>query len=363
MHQIEKASEGEQSRLNTGPIVLRCVSWRVPMGEARKHHYVPVFYQKHFTNDNGLLFVYDRKRQTYQELHPRSICHQSDLYATKPTDGRPRDRRMETEILSDFDGKSASAIRELATLNAPGPETLAALAVFAALQFLRVPTNEVFMRSIYEATANDAMSIMFSTVERAQASMERYEQKTGKKLNVSAESMVDAVKRGGIEAKANEIPFLRSIGDHTGFMAQTLAGFKLQILISPPAVGFILSDNPFTTVPAPGDKRVGLANLGTFTYIPTTRNICLRYGMTGRDVFQRIEREDVRLINQNIAVNSGRLVMGPSQVQLESVVRRSGSASMDPTPRFTLDKIPDADGGILRKLSQLPRRQYFYPNL
>ena len=67
------------------------------MGEARKHHYVPVFYQNHFTNDNGLLFVYDRKRQIYLELHPRSICHQSDLYATKPTDGRPRDRRMEGE--------------------------------------------------------------------------------------------------------------------------------------------------------------------------------------------------------------------------------------------------------------------------
>jgi hypothetical protein len=333
------------------------------MGETRKHHYVPVFYQKHFTNPNGLLFVYDRKRQTYKELHPRSLCHESDLYATKPIDGRPRDRRLETNILSDFDGKGAITIRELATLNSPRPETLAALAVFAALQYLRVPTNDTFMRAIYSAGGNDLLEVMFSSIERAQASLRRYEEKTGKKLNVSAESMVQTVKSGGVDAVANEIPFLRSIGAHSGFMAQTLAELPLQVLISPPAVGFILTDNPFTIVPAQGDDRVGIVNFGTFTHIPVTRSLCLRYGITGRNEFREIEREDVRLINQNLAINSQRFIMGPNQVQLESVVRRSESTTLDPSPRFALDKFLDKDGGITRKLTQLPRRRYFYSDL
>jgi hypothetical protein len=219
------------------------------------------------------------------------------------------------------------------------------------------------MRALYSTGGNDLMEVMFSTVDRAEASLRRYERATGEKISVSAESMVEAVRSGSIEARANELPFLRSIGEHTGFLAQTLAGLKLQILISPPAAGFILSDNPFTAVPAPGEKRVGFANLGTFTYIPVTRSICLRYGMTGRNEFQRIGREDVRLINQNTVVNSERFIMGPSQVQLESVVRRSGSTDMDPTPRFALDKSTDRDGGILRQLTQLPRRRYFYPDL
>jgi Protein of unknown function (DUF4238) len=333
------------------------------MGETRKHHYVPVFYQSQFTNTNGLLFVYDRKRQVYQELHPRCVCHQSDLYATRPTDGRPRDRRIETIILSDFDGKSATAIRELATLKPPRPETIATLDVFAALQYLRVPTNKALMTSIYTAGANDMMEMMFSTVDRAETSLRQYEQKTGKKMKASAEAMVNAVKSGSIEAEANELPFLRSIGEHSGFIAQTLAGIKLQVLVSPPAVGFILSDNPFTIVPAASDDRLGLANFGTFTYVPVTRNLCLRYGMTGRGGFQEIEREDVRLVNQSIAVNSERFIMGPSQIQLESVVRRSGSTDMDPTPRFAFDKSKDKDGSILRQLTQLRRRRYFYPDL
>jgi len=152
---------------------------------------------------------------------------------------------METNILSDFDGKSAAAIRELATLNPPRPETLAGLAVFAALQYLRVPTNDTFMRAIYSSGGNDLMEVMFSSVERAQASLRRYEQKTGKKLNVSAESMVEAVKSGSIEARANEIPFLRSIGEHTGFMAQTLAELKLQILIKSASRGIHSDGQPF----------------------------------------------------------------------------------------------------------------------
>jgi hypothetical protein len=270
---------------------------------------------------------------------------------------------METNILSDFDGKSATAIRELATLRPPTPETQAGLTVFAALQHLRVPTNDVFMKSIYEAGASDLMEMMFSTIDRAESSLRRYERKTGEKVGVSAQSMVDAVKSGGVEPKATEIPFLRSIGEHAGFIAQTLAGLTLQILVSPPAVGFILTDNPFTIVPAPGDNRVGISNWGTFTYIPVTRKLCLRYGMTRQNAFWQIEREDVRLINQTLAVNSERFVMGPSQVQLESVIRRGESTTMDPLPRFRLDKVPAKDGGIIRQLLQIPRRRYFHPNI
>jgi hypothetical protein len=142
------------------------------MGETKKHHYVPVFYQNHFSNLNGLVFVYDRKRQTYQELHPRSVCVQSDFYAIKPNGGQ-RDRRIETTVLNDFDGRSAEAIRKLATLKPPEPETLAGLAVFAALQYLRVPTNDTLMRMIYSSGGNDLMELMSANVERMEASMRR----------------------------------------------------------------------------------------------------------------------------------------------------------------------------------------------
>jgi hypothetical protein len=282
----------------------------------------------------------------------------------KPQDGQ-YDRRIES-VLSDFDGKSAEAIRNLATLkprNPPDPDTLARLAVFAALQRVRVPMNDTYMRAVYSTGGNDLMEVMSSNVEGMRASLRRYEREKGEKLNVSAESMIEAVKSGHYKAIATEIPFLRSIGEHPGFIAKALADLKLQILISPPEVGFILTDNPFTTVPAPGDRMVGIVNLGTFTYIPVTRGVCLRYGITGRNEFRMLDRDDVRLINQNFAINSERFIMGPSQIQLQSVVRRSGSATIDPSPRFSIEKSFDTDGSIVRQLRQLPRRRYFHQDL
>jgi len=68
------------------------------MKATRKHHYVPVFYQTHFANSNGLLWVYDRRAKTYKELHPRSICFENDLYSLRSKKGTP-DRRVETQPL------------------------------------------------------------------------------------------------------------------------------------------------------------------------------------------------------------------------------------------------------------------------
>jgi hypothetical protein len=82
--------------------------------EPRKHHYVPVFYQKHSANSNGLLWVYDHLLKTHKELHPRSICCEKDLYASKPKD-HPWDRRLESEYLSKIDNISTLAISRLAS--------------------------------------------------------------------------------------------------------------------------------------------------------------------------------------------------------------------------------------------------------
>jgi hypothetical protein len=52
-----------------------------------KHHYVPVFYQKHFAASDGLLWVYDRTLKTCKQLHPLSICFEHDLYALNMPSG------------------------------------------------------------------------------------------------------------------------------------------------------------------------------------------------------------------------------------------------------------------------------------
>lgn len=198
-----------------------------PVNETRKHHYVPVFYQTHFTNANGLLWVYDRYRETWKELHPSSICAQNDLYAFKTEKGTV-DRRIETKILSKIDGLSAGALRRFANgeWKSPSPELLGEIIFLAALQHTRVPANRDFITMLYEGAVNDFMEVAFWNIERAKASMSNYETDTGNKLDVSPEEMVESVKSGSIKAVATAVPFIDSIAALTTEIAKVFQQFE-----------------------------------------------------------------------------------------------------------------------------------------
>jgi hypothetical protein len=77
--------------------------------------------------------------------------------------------------------------------------------------------------------------------------------------------------------------------------------------------------------------------------------------------YRNASKEEVRVINQNIAVNSERFVMGPSRKQLEHVVARSGTRVPDPAPRTAVEVVQrDRDSGLIRFIFW-PQRRYFYP--
>lgn len=323
-----------------------------------KHHYVPVFYQKHFAASDGLLWVYDRKLKTCKQLHPLSICFQNDLYAFPMPDGTVN-QIVETDFLRHIDGASASALRALPDiLKQPTAEWFALLRNFVVLQHLRVPVNKEHIKLGYEASAGDLLEVAFGTVDRARASIARYEAKTGDKLGVNAEEMVKAVTGGHIRPVVTEAPFLSHVVEQVTDIAKVFGELDAEVLVSPPSFGFVLSDNPVAVVP-PGRDPAGFLSPGTFTFMPLTRTACLRLGPRGSGVEPKeIDRETLRLSNENAAINSDRFVMSPSKVQLESVVHRSGSTEFDATPRWKTEKRYDTDG-ILRGLIAQPRKFHY----
>jgi len=323
-----------------------------------KHHYVPVFYQKLFAASDGLLWVYDRKLKTFKQLHPESICCQHDLYAFEG--GIEPNQIVETQFLSAIDGSASAALKKLPTVLAkPAPELLGEILYFAALQFLRVPANRRFASAVSESGGNDLMEAAFGDVERVRASIEEYETQTGEALGATPESMVEAVRSWSIRAVATERPFLQIVLQEVGNVARLFQGLDIRILISPPQVGFILSDNPLTIVLPRHVDVGGFKTAGAFTFLPLTRGLCLSLGQPGTGTGPRnIDHEAVRFINENTAANSDRFVMGKSKMQLESVIRRSGSADVSNTERWTIEKHREQDG-IFSQLIIRPRRVHY----
>jgi hypothetical protein len=326
--------------------------------DPRKHHYVPVFYQKHFSNANELLWVYDRQRRTFKELHPLVICLKKDLYALKPED-EPRDPRIENKVLALVDAFGAMGIRDFQAGEASrGAEE--AVAFFMAFQYNRVPTISRDIRATYAKLVEEFGRISFANVERAKATMENYARDTGEPVTVTPESMVEMVQGKHIKIEATEAIFLRTMMEQSVILSRLLRKLDWEMLVASDETGFILCDCPVVIVPPKGSDQVGFLVPGSAKYFPLTRSLCLRLGEPGRSRRSRkIDREAVRIVNQNIAANAEHFVMGPSREQLEYVVFRSGSDTMEDTPRFIVETVESDDDSALQKLSAQPRR-YFY---
>lgn len=328
------------------------------MSEPRKHHYVPLFYQKYFANSKGLLWVYDRRLRTYKELPPKSVCFEKDLYALK-RQGAPRECRVESKCLSLIDAMGSSAIRELlsGTLSSA---TVQAVAYFIAVQFTRLPSIGRAVSAIYTKGASEVMRIMAANVERMESILKNYTRKTGETVNVSAESMVEAVQGGHIEVVATEVPFLQSIFSQAASLSKVIEQLDWQMLVAPQETGFVICDSPVVVVPPRGCTDVGFLVPGATTYFPLTYGYCLRLGDVGRSFgCRKVSKETVRVINYNVAGNSERFIMGPEKPQLVSIVLRSKSVEEDSTPRFTVEAVEQDENSSLQKMTFQPRR-YFY---
>jgi Protein of unknown function (DUF4238) len=249
--------------------------------DPRKHHYVPVFYQSKFANENGLLWVYDRARQTYKQLHPRVICFERDLYAVKP-EKKPRDMQVELKVLSVVDSFGFRGIRDF-QMGKPNSDAEQEVAFFMAFQWTRVPTVSRDIRVTYAKAIEEVNRVAFANVERAKAIMESYARDSDEDLKVTPESMVEAVQGKHIEIIATETAFLTTMMDQAMSLTRVLLGLDWEVLVAAEDTGFILCDCPVVVVPPRGSDQVGFLVPGSAKYFPLSRHLCLRLGEPGED--------------------------------------------------------------------------------
>jgi hypothetical protein len=329
------------------------------VGDPRKHRYVPVFYQKGFANDAGLLWVYDRNKGTYKELHPLSICFKKDLYAVKP-EGKPPNMQVETDILKVIDYAGSVGIRDF-MVNNPGREAEQEVALFMAFQWTRVPTMSRDVRATYAKLIEELIRVASASVERVRTLIEQHERETGEVIDVTAESMVESVRGRHFEIVATEAAFLATMLEQAMSLTKVLLQLDWEVLIAPNETGFIVCDCPVVVVPPRGSNQVGFVVPESAKYFPLSRRLCLRLGEPGkRRRLRKLDKEAVRIVNLNIAANSERFIMGASKEQIENVVSRSACQKVDLIPRLTVETIESDENGSLQKLSSHPRR-YFYP--
>jgi len=151
----------------------------------------------------------------------------------------------------------ARAIRELQVGATPTQQTLAGITIFTAFQFTRLPSIGRAISTVYVEGATERMRLMFANVERARIVLEKYARETGDPVNVSPESMVEAVKRNELEITATEIPFLTNMLQQAVTLGRLIAQLNWQVVMASPETGFITCDSPVVVVPPKGSAAVG----------------------------------------------------------------------------------------------------------
>lgn len=323
---------------------------------AKKHHYVPVFYQKGFANAHGLLCVYDRKLHTYKELPPRVLCRSENLYTVRNVDGAG-DQRIETEILSPIEGAAAPVIRGLRPNMVWTDATFSYLIIFISFQFTRLPSFGRAISCMLETSVNQFMRMNLATPERIERAVDEIE-RTTRATRIDALAMIEAFTNGRIRIEATERGFLEYMFEQANTLGNWLQECEWTILVAPQATGFILCDHPFVSVPPQGMTLDGMSYgvPGAISYFPLTRRYCLKvreghFAIT----FRNLDSRAVRTVNFNIASNSDRFVMASSRPQLESVIDKSACADIEPGERFTVEAV----NTTVDKFTIRPRR-YFY---
>jgi hypothetical protein len=233
-----------------------------------------------------------------------------------------------------------------------------------AFQITRNPAFRLLMVQNYQALGEEFL-LLFGNVEQARRELETYRLETGQLIgdDVTPESMVEAVVGGHLRLNVTERPFLQHMMQQAMFLAEWIGSFEWTILEAPAATGFIVCDHPFVVVPPyEHPEAIGLGFPGTVKYFPIARALCLRMGEPDdRCSYGGLSKEEVRIVNQNIAVNSERFIMGPDSNQLERIISRSKTEALDPASRTVVEPAQRDRNGIIHRFNFWPKRKYFYP--
>ena len=111
--------------------------------EPRKHHYVPQFLLRNFSDPEERVYVFDKHKSTTRRQSPREVAFEKDLYVFK--DKTPDRRNLENlaTLFDDFGSEPLRKLLKFEGLSSISPEELVKLSYFVAAMMIRVPHTRI----------------------------------------------------------------------------------------------------------------------------------------------------------------------------------------------------------------------------
>lgn len=283
------------------------------MQKRKRHHSVPVHYLRRFTGENGLVWVYPLDSGEPKQIHPHNTAVERFLYSPE-VGGKPQDDTLERVLADCVDGPASPSLERLIAGEEVLPEDRAAIALYVALQEIRVPAFRDQVRANLE-------QILRVTVDRLMERPDHLREKATE-FGEDPEAVIAGlrgIQEGSLEIQATKITWLQNLFEIARDTAPLIARISWLVVEAPPQFEFVTCDCPVVKVRT--DRAVPLLYAGgwispsaeaTLILDPENALVIAAEGEEGRKMGRLSWCEDV---NRRTVAQANRFVYSRSRLE------------------------------------------------
>lgn len=175
----------------------------------RKHHYIPKFYLRGFSDlgfakEYGKFCAIDLRGKRHFTTTAENIAHVRDYYAFESEDGSP-DFRVETDFFNGVDGEAARIIGKINRLQKVTIEDdWDGLCRFIASLEVRTPSQRQTTYEMKQYVFDLMHGHLATSLEACERRTKEVEEKTGEKVEMTPQELMDYVAKHRVQIPQNE---------------------------------------------------------------------------------------------------------------------------------------------------------------
>jgi Protein of unknown function (DUF4238) len=299
---------------------------------SKRHHYVPQFYLRGFTDEDDRFWVYEKGKETPRVQTPLNTAIIGRFYTFNAADGTPTDEleRRFAELEDRMRPILEQWKQARATVQPAHMETAVA---FLSFMHTRVPSAVRQAREIHSAFAIGMMKAYAENPKAFRMIHEKYRRETGNH-ELPFETLLDHARHleERFSVDANEKPAMLEMLRSTMAVPYELVKFGWTLCRAARGSTFITSDGPFTAFSRRGDKALVGAGFGlpnAEVSFPVSPEVCLLLRRGVGDGRMVVGKKFVAEINKRTAFHAQRIVIARYASQATARLVRRASITLN----------------------------------
>jgi len=290
--------------------------------QAKRHHYIPQFFLKYFSQDEANLWLFDRVKKEYRFQDTRKIASENKFY-TYTVKGK--EENLE-DLLGMIEGLAKPILDKIIKKSEITMQEKADFSMFLAVLRVRIPDFKKWTEEGGEKMYKKYNKIVFSNRQHVENLIKRSGKKVDKK---EVDELIDfATDESKYYVKFPPGYWLGTMLKLSLDVADIFIDSNWDIYHFNRKYALLTSDNPVVLVPPKNYHPFygyGLATPGTVKVISLSSNVCLvtkELTRTPEIIHKDWSKKDLsKWINKITAVNSDRFVFSPEKGKLEKLVK------------------------------------------